>query len=143
MATSRSQGGIKSLFDELENMVNSGLDMVGKQVSRAYPVIDILEDSHGYLVSADLPGLKKEEIQITIDQGILHIAGFRKSPSEKMDKSSYYKSERTYGKIERRINLPENIDTSNLKASYTDGVLEIFLKKTQEDQPQTVKININ
>lgn len=96
------------------------------------------EDSTFHL-EVDLPGVKKEDINLSIEDGILSVTAIRKYKDE-LSKDDYYICESAYGKFERRYVLPENIDTEKVSAEFTDGRLEIELQKTPMAKPKAIAI---
>lgn len=108
-----------------------------------WPKVDIIESDNEYKVHADLPGLEKKDINITIENGVLSISGEKKE--EKKDKKdgrySYY--ERSYGRFCRSFNLPDHVDADHVDASYKDGVLELTIKKTEKAKPKAIEVKVN
>jgi HSP20 family protein len=144
MALVRYQGGsVRSLFDELEDLVSSSYDLVGREAGRLFPGVDIIEENDGYRIFADLPGLTKEQIEVRMDQDVLTIRGEKKRLIEKTEKERYYHFERTYGTFERSFNIPSNVHADSIEAKYSNGVLEIFLKKAEEVKPKAIEIKVN
>jgi len=143
MAIVRYQGNpMQNLFDELEDLVSSSFDMAGRQIGRMYPQVDISEDNNGYRISADIPGMNREDIRISVENGVLTISGEKKRLVEKTEKEKYYHFERNYGKFSRSFNLPLNVDPESIQAKYQSGVLEIFVKKTEESKPKSIEIKV-
>ena len=103
------------------------------------PSVDVYEKDGNVVVKAELPGMKKEDIDITLDQGDLVIRGERKAESE-VKEQDYYRLERCYGSFYRRIPLPFEVKPDQITASYTDGVLEVRIPKPPQEQPQPQKI---
>ncbi|MGA0846180.1 MAG: Hsp20/alpha crystallin family protein, partial [Luteolibacter sp.] len=92
------------------------------------PSVDIGENEKEFLVKAELPEVRKEDIKVNIDDGTLSICGERKA--EKEDKSTrYHRVERTYGRFERTFTLPEETDSEHITSEYKDGVLTVHLPK--------------
>ena len=107
--------------------------------------IDIKEDPKEYLLSADVPGVKKQDIQITITQGILEISAERQTKgSSTSDDGKYRRQERSYGKISRSLQLPDGIDEDRIKAQYQDGVISLSIPKKPDvkEKPKVKKIDI-
>ena len=104
-----------------------------------YPSIDVVEDKDNIAIKADLPGLKKEDITITVDNNILTIRGERKSESEQQDKD-YHRVERFYGVFERNLDLGTAVDQNKIKANYNNGVLEVILAKSEKAKSKQVAI---
>ncbi|MCM8778982.1 MAG: Hsp20/alpha crystallin family protein [Candidatus Omnitrophica bacterium] len=103
--------------------------------------LDIHETKDALVIKADLPGIKKEEIDISLHGDILTIKGEKKKEEETKDKHTH-RLERFYGSFQRSISLPSYVDTTKAKASYKDGVLEITIPKTEEAKPKEKKIEI-
>jgi len=91
--------------------------------------IDVKEDDKGYTVHADIPGVKKEDIHVTIDGNQVSISAETKQEKEVKEGEKVLRSERYYGKIARSFSLENEIDEANAQASYSDGVLELTLPK--------------
>ncbi|HMK61721.1 MAG TPA: Hsp20/alpha crystallin family protein [Dissulfurispiraceae bacterium] len=105
------------------------------------PAVDIFEQEDSVIVKAELPGLKKEDISVELNEGVLRIAGEKKR-EEMIEKKDYYRMERSMGSFERRISLPSGIETDKTKASFKDGVLEIQIPKSEEAKRRERKIKI-
>jgi len=133
-------GGYRNLFHEMEDLVSSSFDLIGREVGRTFPAIDIIEENNGYLIRADLPGMTKEEIQINIENDTLTISGEKKRSVEKPEKNRYYHFERGFGSFLRSLSLPSNVDPNKIEAHYSDGVLDIFIKKTEDNRPKSIEI---
>ncbi len=92
--------------------------------------VDISEDEKNIYIEAELAGLKKEDVKVTIEDGVLTIRGERKQESEEK-KKNYHRVERVYGSFSRAFTLGENIDKDNIEAKYEDGVLHLTLPKVE------------
>jgi HSP20 family protein len=101
---------------------------------------DIKETPDKYMISAELPGMKKEDIKLSLHNGVLDISGEHKLEKEEKDEV-HHLIERSYGKFSRRIQLDENIDPSKVSAEYKDGVLYVNIPKSEKAKPIDVKIN--
>lgn len=106
------------------------------------PLVDITEDEKEYLVKAELPELKKEEIKISVHDDVLSISGERKYEKEEKGKK-YHRVERAYGSFMRSFTLPENADGSKVNAEYKDGVLQIHLPKLEKVKPKAIEITVS
>ena len=106
------------------------------------PAIDVSEEKEAIVVKADLPGMTKEDVALSVDGTVLTIRGERKTEEEKKDKK-YYRLERTYGAFERRLDLGVAIDQNNIKAKYHNGVLEVTVSKVAESQAKKIDIESN
>ncbi len=115
--------------EELENAVWS-------------PLTDISESKDEYLLKMDLPGVTKNDLKLSYEDGELKISGERKQ--EKEDKESkYHRIERTYGKYFRSFTLPKQIQAENIKAEFKDGQLKVIIPKAEEAKPKELEIKVN
>ncbi len=114
---------------------------LGSQSMPWMPEVDISEDKEQYIIKADLPGLKREEINLSFDNGILTITGERKVEEQHKEKN-YHRVERSYGHFARSFNLGHEVDANKIQASYKDGVLEITIAKTEKVQPKSIEIKV-
>lgn len=105
------------------------------------PELDVYEDENEVVVTADVPGLKPEEIDISISGNTLTIRGEKKREEEKKGKN-YYRLERSHGSFSRSVELPVSVDTKKISATYKNGVLEVTLPKVEEAKPKKVKIEV-
>ena len=105
------------------------------------PDINTREGEFAYHIDIDLPGMSKDEINIHIDNNILTISGERKT-KEETKKDDYYKVESSFGKFERTLSLPDDVDAENIHAESSDGVLEIVIPKMTRKIEQVKKIEI-
>jgi HSP20 family protein len=106
------------------------------------PRADVFERNGNLVIKAELPGLKKEDIQVTFDNGNLTIQGERKEESEVKDED-YYRCERSYGSFFRRMTLPPGTEADKITATYADGVLEVQVPKAAETKPEAKKISVS
>lgn len=129
------------LFDDTARTLSGfGIEDLG-DVSWA-PRVDIYEKEDSYVVRADLPGIKKEDIEIDLKDNTLAVRGEKKF-NGKSDKENYVRIERKYGKFVRNIRLSDNVDSGKIKASYKDGVLEINIPKREEALSKEIKVEVN
>ncbi|WP_444994476.1 Hsp20/alpha crystallin family protein [Aliikangiella sp. IMCC44359] len=104
------------------------------------PLVDVTEDANEYLIKAELPEVKKEDIKVSINNGYLTLSGERNF--EKEDKK-LHTTERFYGSFERSFSLPENVKEEDIKAEYDNGLLLLHLQKTEAPQTTKRQIEIN
>jgi HSP20 family protein len=105
------------------------------------PVVDILETDKEFKLVAECPGIKKEEIEVTLEGTTLTLTGEKKELTENKDeKEGVYHSERRYGRFSRSFTLPERVDAKKIAAAYKDGILEVLLPKVPEAQPHKIQI---
>ena len=108
----------------------------------AGPAVDIYDKGNELVLKANVPGLKKEEIDIQLADNVLTISGEHKTET-KVERENYYRYERAHGSFFRRFELPYDIDTEHINARVEDGVLEVVLPRTEEAKGKTRKISIN
>jgi HSP20 family protein len=116
-------------------------DMFGRPARRGQlvPAIDVSEDDGNYVVSVELPGVKKDDVTVECQDGVLTIRGEKKSErEEKKEKGRYL--ERSYGSFSRSFTLPSNADPDRIQASFKDGVLTVTIAKTEETKPKVISI---
>ena len=126
-------------FDLLNTLMQT-LDPVREEtaISAFVPRVNTREGEYAYHVELDLPGIKKEDIEITTEDNVLTISGERKM-KEEVKEDDYYKVESTYGKFSRSFTLPEKIDVENIHAESKDGVLEVVIPKLKEEETKPKK----
>lgn len=106
------------------------------------PAIDVREEEDRYLIRADVPGVEVEDLDVTMDQGVLTLQGKRDTRAAGQN-DGLRRSERVSGRFYRRFNLPESADSTDISADYRQGVLEISIPKQPEAQPQRIEIKVN
>ncbi len=104
------------------------------------PPVDIIEEDSQIVVRAELPGVRKEDIEVNLEHGILTLRGEKKQ-EKKVDSENVYRVERFYGAFSRSFTLPSSIDSQSIKATYRDGVLEIVLPKAEEAKPKKIAVS--
>ncbi len=107
-----------------------------------FPAMDVKERDGEYVVVADIPGAKKEDIDVTLENGILTISAETKSETEEKEGERVLRRERRYGKYVRSLRLGDQIDEKNVKANYKDGVLELILPKAEEVKPKKIAVDV-
>ncbi len=137
--STRERRGI-GVLNELLNQLD-GVREEGTTIAAFLPVVNTREGEYAYHVELDLPGIKKEDIEITTEDNILTISGERKM-KEEVKEEDYYKVESVYGKFSRSFTLPEKIDIENIHAESSDGVLEVIIPKLKEEETKPKKIEI-
>jgi HSP20 family protein len=105
------------------------------------PSADISETDSEYLIRAELPAVKKEDVKVTIDQGIITIQGERKEDKETQDEK-FHRVESFRGAFSRSFSVPDNIDEKAVRADAKDGVLTVHLPKTKASTPKTVEVKV-
>lgn len=135
------QERINRVFNESTRDVSTGNDEnLGSGTWT--PVVDIEEREDAFLIRADLPGVRKEDITIDINNNTLTLKGERKFEGE-ITKGNYIRVERSYGSFSRSFSLPNNVDAKNIKAKFRDGILELTLPKKEEAKPKKIEIDVS
>lgn len=106
------------------------------------PLVDITEDDKEYLIKAELPEVKKEDIKLTVDEDVLTITGERKYEKEEKGKK-YHRVERAYGSFMRSFTLPEDADGSKVSADCKDGLLKVHLPKSEKAKPKSIEVKVS
>ena len=105
------------------------------------PTVDISETQAEYLIKAELPEVKKEDVKITVEDGVLTIQGERRQETEEKAKK-FHRIERSYGRFVRSFTLPDSVDEAGVKAVYTDGVLNLRLPKSEKAKPKQIEVKV-
>lgn len=127
-------------IDRLNRMFS---DFYGETFSRGWvPAVDIYEtDQHEVVLKAELPDMKREDINLTFENGVLTLKGERRFEQE-VKKENFQRIERRHGAFSRSFTLPNTVDASRINASYKDGVLTIRLPQREEARPKQIAVNI-
>lgn len=105
------------------------------------PRVDVTERDDDYLVSFDLPGLERDQIDVRCEENVLTVSGERKLDRQEDTRKGHY-VERFHGKFTRSVTLPKNIDANKIDATYRNGVLEIIVPKAEEMKPRQIEIKV-
>ncbi|CAN0592568.1 unnamed protein product [Ectocarpus sp. 12 AP-2014] len=124
-------------FDSFENQFKRSF--LTKNEQDFFPLLDVSETNSNYTVELDIPGVKKEDININVDNNILTIKGKKEMDKERKD-SNYYSRERFYGDFKRSMSLPSGVKTDKIDASFKDGVLTIRMPKEKSASVKTIDI---
>jgi HSP20 family protein len=134
-------------FDELNNMgrqmttLLNGDAQLGEAREMWAPVVDIFEDDHTYIFKAELPEVKAEDVNVQIENGVLLLAGERKSEHEQSIRR-VHRIERTYGAFTRSFELPDDADANNVTATFKDGLLTITVGKAEHAKPRKIDVKV-
>ena len=133
------QSEVNRIFDSFFGGTNDA------RTRRWVPAMDLVETENDLVLRADLPGLKKDDVNIELKDGVLTVSGERKAEHE--DRSEgFYRVERAFGGFSRSLSLPEGVDAEKVTADFADGVLEVRIPKPEERKPHRVAIgagNVN
>ena len=105
------------------------------------PIVDIQETDKEYLIKAELPEVKKEDVKVTLKDGILNLEGERHQEKEEKNKK-FHRVERSYGKFVRSFTVPEDVDEKHIQADFKDGVLNVHLGKSENVKPKAVEVKV-
>jgi HSP20 family protein len=132
---------VTDLQTDLNRMFNRSLTKKSDWLRGFEPSIEVHEEANSFIVSADLPGLRKDDFKISVDGSRLTLSGERKEVTEKKEKGAYF-SEKLYGAFQRAIELPADVDAGKAKATYKDGVLRIELPKSENAKPKQISVDV-
>jgi len=138
-------GRLTDLRDEIDRLFETPLAEVARSAqlfSGWTPAMDLYEDKDSLIVKLELPGMKREDIDVSLHEGCLSISGERKS-EEKHAEADMYRAERFFGRFQRTVTLPTPVAGDRVKAQYKDGVLTITLPKTEEAKRKRIDVNVN
>ena len=131
-------------FGDFDQMLAGFLRPVGNLspvgASGWTPAVDVRETREAYLLEAELPGMTKDDVEVTFEDSVLTISGERQA-EEETEEESYRRIERRYGSFTRSFNLPHEADPQGVKATFKEGLLSISVPKKEQVKPRTVKIN--
>ncbi len=105
------------------------------------PTVDITETEGEYAIKAELPEVRKEDVKITVEDGVLTLQGERKQEKEETGRK-YHRIERSYGRFVRSFTLPDTVDESKVRADYAEGVLHLHLPKSEKAKPKQIEVRI-
>ena len=105
------------------------------------PRVDIVEDKDTLSIQFELPGMKKEEIKVVVEDGTVTVSGER-NQDVKEEGTNYIRTERSYGAFSRSFTLPDNIDNENISADYKDGLLHVMMQKTEQAKPKEIAVEV-
>lgn len=134
-------------LDEFQNRLSSffGRGPVRREgdllSSEWIPAMDIVEDENEFLIKAELPDVRREDVHVTVDNGVLTIRGERKHEHEEKSKR-YHLHERSFGTFLRRFTLPEGADAGKVRAEYRDGILQIHLAKSDKARRKEIEVKV-
>ena len=137
---------VVSVQDEMSRLFD---DIFGQRPTRVQwtdgvwnPSVDVTEDKDSVVVKAEMPGLNKDDVKISVQDSILTLKGEKKQEKEEKE-TDYHRIERSYGSFCRSFQLPTTVKADKIKANYKDGVLSIILPKTEEVKPKEIPISID
>ncbi len=134
--------GLKSNMDKLFDEF-FGLDkgIWPESTLSVVPAVDLEETEDAFKITAELPGMTKKDIKITLENNVLSISGEKKGEKEVKEKN-YHRVERSYGKFHRAFELPGAVNRDKIEAEYKDGILSISVPKTEEAKPKQIEVKV-
>jgi HSP20 family protein len=135
-------GALTEIQDEMNRMFDTSLHRRTGWDGLFTPAVDLVEEKDHFVLKADLPGLAKDDVSVTMQDNYLTIKGEKKHETETKEASRYL-SERVYGAFSRTIELPTSVDAKKIDASFKDGVLRVTLPKTEEAKPKQIEVKVN
>jgi HSP20 family protein len=134
-------GRLTDLREEIDRFFESPLARTSEFLGWT-PAFDVYEEKDNYVVKAELPGMKKEDINVAIQGRDLVISGERKSET-KTEGTEIYRAERYFGKFQRAVTLPITVAAKDVHADYKDGVLTVTLPKSEEAKPKQIEVKVS
>jgi HSP20 family protein len=134
--------GLAEIQEEMNRLVDTSLRHRGGFDGAFNPAIDLVMEKDNLVVKADLPGLSKDDITVSLQDNYLTIKGEKKQEFEQKE-ANYFVSERSYGSFTRTVELPTAVDAKKSEARFKDGVLQITLPKTEEAKPKQIDVKVN
>lgn len=135
----RTLGQVNQMLDDV--FQNKQLSTDESFFAQWRPAVDVKENENNFLVKADLPGVKSEDIDVSWENNLLTISGKREE-EKREDSDNYHRVERSSGTFQRSFSLPDSADCENIKAKTKDGVLEIVIPKKVQSQAKKIKIDV-
>ena len=131
---------MKRLFDDVFNRFDGGMPVFGRMLGGSWPSIEVNASEYEIRLSAELPGMDEKDVEVLVNDDILTIRGEKRSETE--DKGRHF-SERYYGRFERSIALPFEVEDDKAEASFKNGVLTVTLPKSAKAHEKAKRITIN
>ncbi len=134
---------LSSLQTEMNRLFNTAFEPAAGHggMRRWVPATDLVETKDEFVLRADLPGMTQDEVKLEVEDSVLTISGERKAESESSEQG-FYRLERAFGTFSRSLTLPKGIDASAVKASFTNGVLEVHIPKPEAAKPRRIEIQV-
>jgi HSP20 family protein len=145
-------------FKEMEDLSNRLTSLISRSFGRVpvrgeqdqetmtwnewAPLVDITEDEKEYLIKAELPGVTRSDLKITVENGVLHLSGSRHFEKEEKGRR-YHRVERAYGSFARSFTLPDDADATKVNAEFKDGILSVHVAKAENAKPKQIEVKIS
>ncbi|MEQ1853102.1 MAG: Hsp20/alpha crystallin family protein [Chthoniobacteraceae bacterium] len=138
--TNPSLGGLRDQFSRLFDIAFP--TRAAESFGDWSPALDAHEDKDKYTVSLDVPGLKKDDIKVSVHDGVLTVSGERRGEKD-VKEGTVHRTERYYGKFSRSVSLPVEVRADKVSATYKEGVLTVEIPKAEEAKPKTVEVKVS
>ena len=129
---------LAGLQQALESFRASDWLRSGPSAGGAYPPLNVFRKGHDFVLIAELPGIKKSELDIQVNRNTIRLAGTKEVTYP--EKASLHRRERLQGRFDRAVSLPVEIDADGVKAEYHDGILALLLPRAEGDKPKSIKV---
>jgi HSP20 family protein len=133
-------GELDEMRRSMDRLFDSLVESTGLQMAGVYPALNLSQDADSVHVRAELPGVKADDLVITMENDTLTIAGERAMPVEHDDRVSYHRREREWGKFRRSLAIPVHVDSDHVEAHYRDGILTVTLAKAPHARPKQIAV---
>lgn len=137
---------LSTLREEMNRLLDSSFPGAGRGEPTLFsgwsPALDVFQNNDAVAVKVELPGLRKEDIDISLEKGVLSISGERRH-EERVEEGESFRSERYFGRFHRSVAIPTEVEADKVKASYTDGVLTVTLPKAEEAKPKQIDVSVS
>jgi len=134
--------GVSEIQDEMNRLFSTSLGQRGLFEDGFAPALDVTVDEGNVKVQVDLPGLAREDVNVTLQDNYLTIRGEKKRETESRE-SSYFHKERVHGAFRRTIELPVAVDARKIDARFKDGVLHVTLPKAEDAKPKQIEVKVS
>jgi HSP20 family protein len=134
-----------NLFDQFNNEINRFLNVAPRQRAANQdrnwmPAVDIREEDDRFVLSADIPGVERKDVEVTMEDGVLTIKGERHAETEEK-REGFHRRERVHGTFMRQFTLPDTVNADNISATVKEGVLHIEIPKQAKPEPRRITVN--
>ena len=132
--------GMQREIDRMFDRFRGGMTENG-EADMLFPAVDVVEKEGEFIVKAELPGIDRKDVKITVHNNVLTISGEKRHDEEKEGRS-YHRTERSYGSFQRSFTLPSSVASERIDATYNDGVLTVSLPKIEEAKPREIEVKV-
>jgi HSP20 family protein len=133
--------GLEDVINRVFGSPLGDLSRAGEFFTGSAPALDLHEDKDNLVATVELPGMKKEDIEVSVQDGVLNVSGERTSDQKRREAGSH-RTERFFGRFQRALSLPKPVKPEAIKAVYRDGVLTVTMPKTEEAKPKQIAVSL-